>query len=101
MLLPPSDPIFSANTNQPSWILMSVGGSTSMKMPFHCKLLYSSAIASTQPSASFQPMASQYVRGASAVRYKAPSSTLLLDGVPPLSVVSVLVLPEVIRPFWL
>src|SRR5258708_35993983 len=78
---------------------LSGGTSTSMKMSFHCKLLYSSIIASTHPSASLWAMASQYERGASVVRNSAVWSVLstgeLLaptegaphDGIGPVSVV--------------
>src|SRR6266436_10125036 len=53
-------------------------------MPLRCKFSYSSAIASTHPSASLRLIASLYDWGASAVRNKAPtsSSTMFSNGSP-------------------
>src|SRR5258705_8199187 len=91
----PSDPTFSANTRWPSWTHMSMGHSTSMKTPFHHKLLYSSVIASTHSSMLTCPIASWYEQGASTVKNNAPPSLLPSGSVPPVLVVSALVPPEV------
>ena len=72
-----------------------MGHSTLMKTPFHCKLLYSSVIASTHSSVSTHPIASQYEQGMSTVKNNAPPSLLPSGSVPPVLVVSALVPPEV------
>src|SRR5258707_14422982 len=78
---------------------LSGGTSTSTKMSFRCKLLYSSIIASTHPSASLWAMASWYECSASVVRNSAmwsvlstgellvPTEGAPCDGIGPVSVV--------------